>query len=313
MSSKEKQVQELLNERGFRLIRQTKHKVYRDRCGRTITRSSTPSDVRADHRVLQDLKRVLRPAEPDTTVDATLPKAQKKSGGSAGVGNLGFNFYEGFAPRSIPATPEAKLIELRGHLAAKRAYEFKSLLVQEFMRGADTGVMNWQRDAQTAIARFMDLAKIIMKAINETEGEITEDGVEDSLRGPLKVLKYQIEFYAENVEQMPESDSTGPLEMLTFIHRHLSAQLQESLSARGLAWRRRQKDLIREIARKAANRIQKRLPLDELEQFLQSENARARKLGVRGMGAFLKVIERFATELSDEVKDASSSEQAKNN
>lgn len=54
------QLMKLLREHSFDLVRQRKHKIYRNRVGLTFVTASTPSDRRAPQNALSTLKRMLR-------------------------------------------------------------------------------------------------------------------------------------------------------------------------------------------------------------------------------------------------------------
>jgi predicted RNA binding protein YcfA (HicA-like mRNA interferase family) len=52
-------VERILSEQGFNLVRQRKHRVYRRGDGKTLVVSSTPSDWRSERNVLRDLSRLI--------------------------------------------------------------------------------------------------------------------------------------------------------------------------------------------------------------------------------------------------------------
>jgi predicted RNA binding protein YcfA (HicA-like mRNA interferase family) len=52
-------VERILAEQGFSLVRQKKHRVYRDGAGRTLVTASTPSDWRSERNILRNLSRVV--------------------------------------------------------------------------------------------------------------------------------------------------------------------------------------------------------------------------------------------------------------
>ena len=71
----------LLHEHSFDLVRQRKHKVYRNPDGLTFVAASTPSDRRAPQNALATLKRMLRqldaaPARPEVAQPASLSELQ---------------------------------------------------------------------------------------------------------------------------------------------------------------------------------------------------------------------------------------------
>ena len=127
----EKDIPAMLKREGFELVRQKKHHIYRDGEGRTLTTSATPSDRRASRNQLRDLRRLLHPLPATTEVDAELPKHEKRRPGASRPANP-IDFYEGMAPRSVPATLEATVKALRGYLASRDAYRFKSEFVKKF-------------------------------------------------------------------------------------------------------------------------------------------------------------------------------------
>jgi predicted RNA binding protein YcfA (HicA-like mRNA interferase family) len=67
------ELMELLQEHDFDLVRQRKHKIYRNPDGFTFVVASTPSDRRAPQKALSTLKRILRQAnsEPELKVVST--------------------------------------------------------------------------------------------------------------------------------------------------------------------------------------------------------------------------------------------------
>jgi hypothetical protein len=58
----ENQLRQLLANNGFALVRQRKHKVYRNQTGLTFVCPTTPSDRRNALNQLRDIRRVLRTA-----------------------------------------------------------------------------------------------------------------------------------------------------------------------------------------------------------------------------------------------------------
>lgn len=82
----ETQIQALLRENAFDLVRQRKHKIYRNPEGLTFVISSTPSDRRGAHNALASLKKMLRsePSEPEregkaVTESFRLPRPQPQN------------------------------------------------------------------------------------------------------------------------------------------------------------------------------------------------------------------------------------------
>src|SRR5689334_6274746 len=125
MSDKSKRIEAELQRRGFKLVRERKHLVYRDGAGHTFTRSKTPSDARASENQLSTLRRAVSDVSESTPVDAVLPKQEKRKPGMSGAvsGGRDFKSHEGFARPSIPPTPEAKLKALQGYLRSHDAYK----------------------------------------------------------------------------------------------------------------------------------------------------------------------------------------------
>jgi hypothetical protein len=70
----QKQISELLGKYDFDLVRQRKHKVYRNPDGLIFVTASTPSDRRASHNALSILKRVLRRRDASDEVVAPRPE-----------------------------------------------------------------------------------------------------------------------------------------------------------------------------------------------------------------------------------------------
>jgi len=66
MSDPVKQIESLLHQHNFRLIRETKHRVYRNPAGQIFVCGSTPSDYRAAKNALANLRHVIEsPAKPE--------------------------------------------------------------------------------------------------------------------------------------------------------------------------------------------------------------------------------------------------------
>lgn len=64
----------ILAAHGFTLVRNSRHLCYGNSDGRTVTFASTPSDWRAACNQVRDLRRAFCEKQPDTTIDAVLPK-----------------------------------------------------------------------------------------------------------------------------------------------------------------------------------------------------------------------------------------------
>jgi predicted RNA binding protein YcfA (HicA-like mRNA interferase family) len=279
MTDAAKEVEALLDQHGFELVRAKKHKVYRDRYGRTVVQSSTPSDVNAAQNQLKDIRRALRDPEPDTTVDATLSKVQKKSGGGAGAGNLGFDIYEGFAPRSISATPEAKLTELRGHLAARRSYEFKSALTREFSRILQSAEEDGFRSLESCVKEFPTLLRGVNYVM--TRGVRRQQDIPPEIIPPhLDVAFIVIWHYlrinmnhqiADVREELREKGSYDPTSLIRDIRRDITEDYRLFYSNESRDRRRRSRIRLMAIARKAANQLLRGASRDQLSELFRRE------------------------------------------
>lgn len=98
------EVERLLAENGFTLVRQRRHKIYKHPTGRIFTCPSTPSDYRGWKNSLHDLQRLLASGRPRGIFDVPAPTAPKVA------------LYGGTAPSPSPFRERS-----RGILAEKFA------------------------------------------------------------------------------------------------------------------------------------------------------------------------------------------------
>jgi hypothetical protein len=87
MTDRKREVTKALEEAGFELVRERKHRIFRDARDKTVVTSSTPSDGNAFRQQLKDIRRAehdadRKIAEPSI---AALPKTEKKRGGITGL------------------------------------------------------------------------------------------------------------------------------------------------------------------------------------------------------------------------------------
>lgn len=77
MADSAKQLESLLRQHNFRLIRETRHLVYRNREGKVFVCSKTPSDYRASHNMLTRLKLVIAsPPRPEVVAISDFEREQ---------------------------------------------------------------------------------------------------------------------------------------------------------------------------------------------------------------------------------------------
>src|SRR5205809_1048134 len=123
-ASAQKQVDALLREHGFRLVRQTKHHVWRNPQGKVFVTPSTPSDWRAWRNRLTDLKKVIA-SDPVPEVIAIseherrqalekIAAQEKKVAGARGAAKskgCGFTYIDKKPEAVSTRPPEEKLAE----------------------------------------------------------------------------------------------------------------------------------------------------------------------------------------------------------
>jgi hypothetical protein len=117
----------LLKQHGFVLVRETRHKIYRNPEGKTFVTPSTPSDARGVFNSLSDLKRVIAQPpmcellaiadhekreqlrrEQQTAREAAQALAKKRNGGGYGKGHgTGFTYID----HGVQLTPEEKKVQ----------------------------------------------------------------------------------------------------------------------------------------------------------------------------------------------------------
>jgi hypothetical protein len=158
-----------LRDEGFELVRDRKHKIYRNADGKTLTTGATPSDWRASRNALRDLRGLLKtPAPaPASTTDAILPKQAKRSSGARVTGTTSEIRYHGTARAAITATPEETITSLQGYLRSHDAYKFKSGLQREVARTLRNGREKRTSDLWAARAVCKDLT-IADKNVGDT-------------------------------------------------------------------------------------------------------------------------------------------------
>ena len=112
--------------------------------------------------------------------DAEIPKNEKKRPGRAQAANV-FNFYEGIAPPSTPATPEATVRALRGYLQSKQSYKFKSEFVKEMTRLYREGECTYIA-AKAACLRDFDKMRPIVETHLGTPFDVTDFPMEERIK-----------------------------------------------------------------------------------------------------------------------------------
>lgn len=120
----QQQVDALLRQNNFRLVRQTKHRVWRNPDGKVFVTPSTPSDWRAVKNQVTDLRRILA-SDPVPEVVAIseyerrealakLARQEKKTGGAAGAAKTkgtGFTYIDKQREVTSTLTPEQRQAE----------------------------------------------------------------------------------------------------------------------------------------------------------------------------------------------------------
>jgi hypothetical protein len=218
-----KALETALEENDFALVRGKKHRVYRNPEGKTLVMAATPSDRRADANALTELRHLLNATPEPTTEasDAEIPKQEKRRAGASQPANI-FNFYEGFAPRSVPATPEATIRALRGYLQSKQSYNFKSAFQKEITRLYRHYESLRIHLHEACVRDFAEMWPMVVKA-NQTETQIDCASLPDDQAQQWRVFHNNLNFA---VEQILERDGDRDAIPVKLLGRVTLAQLQ---------------------------------------------------------------------------------------
>jgi predicted RNA binding protein YcfA (HicA-like mRNA interferase family) len=259
-----KKVTDALNDAGFELVRQKKHRVYQNAEGKTVVTSSTPSDRNAVRAQLRDIRRALRepenkPIEPSM---AALPRMEKKGAGAAQAANH-FDFYKGLAPRSVPATPEQTIKTLRGYLESKNAYKFQSELVKAANR-VMVQAQNASVEAITACLRDFDAISQKLNNAIETEGGIQRVFDEGSEQEKAMLLTF-VNARNKAVDILQENQDKPDLEDI----RKMQQSILEHFLTTGQKGNATIRSAITSLANRAAKRLLRGDSANDIRQFLK--------------------------------------------
>lgn len=260
----------LLTQYGFEMVRSGKHQIWRNAAGRTLTFSATPSDWRAARNQVSEIRRAMQSEQLDTTIEDSVPKRDRKRAGRSRPASE-FRFRYDLAPRSIPATPEQTIKTLRGLLASRSAYTFKSTFVRVALEkfrqtwvDQDAELGNVLRDYDSLAAEFVQVAN------NAPVIDGMRTVVSTGLSPELNRLAYE---YLHVLERFPEErervdDAKHPDEnLLKKLRRYLALVLADSPSEC-----ERQARFLTSLAGRVANQLLRGASREECETLILKSN-----------------------------------------